>query len=56
MIYTFREVAIIYTTVQADTEEQAWNELDIVSMNNPIPDCVDVDTLECEIHEIGEVV
>jgi hypothetical protein len=28
MIYTFREVAIIYTTVEADTDEQAWQELD----------------------------
>jgi len=53
MIYTFREVAIVYTTVQADSEEQAWQELDIVTMNNPVPDCVEVDTLECEIYEIG---
>jgi hypothetical protein len=51
MIYTFREVAIIYTTVIADTEEQAWQELDTITMNNPIPDCVEVDTLECEIYE-----
>jgi hypothetical protein len=54
MIYTFREVAIIYTTVQAESEEQAWQELDVITMNNPVPDCVEVDTLECEIHEISE--
>ena len=54
MIYTFREVAIIYTTVHADSEEQAWQELDIVNMNNPIPDCVEVDTLECEVYETSE--
>jgi hypothetical protein len=54
MLYTFREVAIIYTTVQADTEEHAWQELDKINMNNPIPDCVEVDTQECEIYEISE--
>ena len=53
MIYSFREVAIIYTTVQAESEEQAWQELDTVNMNNPIADCVEVDTLECEIYEIS---
>ena len=53
MIYTFREVAIIYTTVQAESEEQAWKELDIITMNNPIPDCVEVDTLECQIQDIS---
>lgn len=54
MIYTFREVATIYTTVVADSEEQAWLELDKINMNNPIPDCVDIDTQECEIYEVSE--
>jgi hypothetical protein len=54
MIFTFREVATIYTTVVADSEEQAWQELDKLYMVNPIPDCVEVDTIECEIYEISE--
>jgi hypothetical protein len=54
MIYTFREVAIIYTTVQADSEEEAWGELDKVVYT--IPDNMTIDNLGCEIHEIGEAV
>ena len=50
--FTFREVATIYTTVEADTEEQAWLELDKVAV--VLPDNMVVDMHECEIHEIGE--
>ena len=50
--FTFREVATIYTTVVADTEEQAWLELDKVAV--VLPDNMVVDMHECEIHEIGE--
>ena len=52
MIYTFREEAIIYTTVIADSEEEAWEKLDKVEYT--IPDCMDIDELSCEIVEIGE--
>ena len=54
MIYTFREVAIVYTTVQADSEEQAWQELDRLELT--IPDCVEVDVIECKLHDIVEEV
>ena len=50
--FTFRETATIYTTVVADTEEQAWLELDKVGV--VIPDNMAVDVHDCEIHEMGE--
>ena len=52
MLYTFREEAIIYTTVEANSEEEAWAELDKVVYT--IPDCMEVDEISCEIIEIGE--
>jgi len=52
MIYTFREEAVIYTTVEADSEEQAWAALDKVEYS--IPDCMSIDELSCEIIDIGE--
>ena len=52
MIYTFREEAVIYTTVEADSEEQAWMELDKVEYS--IPECMTIDELGCEIIDIGE--
>ena len=52
MIYTFREEAVIYTTVVANSEEEAWAELDKVEYT--IPDCMEIDELSCEIIEQGE--
>lgn len=50
--YTFRETATIYTTVVADSEEQAWLELDKIGV--VLPDNMVVDIHDCEVHEIGE--
>jgi hypothetical protein len=52
MIYTFREVATIYTTVEAESEEDAWGKLDEAVLT--IPDNMTVDVMGCEIIEIGE--
>ena len=52
MLYKFRETATIYTTVEANSEEKAWELLDRVEFT--IPANVDIDTHECEIHEITE--
>ena len=52
MIYTFREEAIIYTTVVANSEKEAWVKLDQVVFE--VPPNMDVDVLECEIIDIGE--
>lgn len=52
MIYTFREEAVIYTTVEADSEEQAWEALDKVEYSTP--ECMTIDELSCEICDIGE--
>jgi len=51
MIYTFREEAIIYTTIEADSEEQAWAKLDVDYIT--IPENVNIDVVDCEIVEIG---
>ena len=51
-IYTFREEAIIYTSVEADSEEQAWKKLDEVVLY--FPDCMEIDELSCEIIDTGE--
>jgi hypothetical protein len=51
-IYTFREEAIIYTTVVADSEEEAWKKLDADCIT--VPDKVNIDVLDCEIIEIEE--
>jgi hypothetical protein len=50
MIYTFRETATIYTTVVADSEDQAWKNLDLVEC--VIPENMNVDVHDCEIIEI----
>ena len=50
--FTFREVATIYTTVVAESEEQAWQELDKVAV--VLPDNMVVDMHECAIYEIGD--
>ena len=52
MIYTFREEAIIYTTVEANSEEEAWQKLDQAVFE--VPENVDIDVLGCEIVETGE--
>lgn len=52
MLYTFRETATIYTTVNAQSEEEAWALLDKVEYS--IPENMDIDTHECEIHNIYE--
>ena len=52
MLNTFRETATIYTTVEAKSEEEAWALLDQVEYS--IPKNMDIDTHECEIHEIFE--
>jgi hypothetical protein len=52
MIYTFREEAVIYTTVEASSEEEAWKKLDENYMT--IPDNVNIDIQDCEIIDIGE--
>ena len=54
MIYTFREEAIIYTTVEADSEEQAWTKLDQVIYS--IPENMNIDVIGCEITDIGEAI
>jgi hypothetical protein len=51
-IYTFREEAIIYTTIVADSEEEAWEKLDKDYIT--MPENVNIDVLECEITDIGE--
>jgi len=51
-IYTFREEAIIYTTVVADSEEEAWKKLDTDYIT--MPDNVSIDILDCEITDIDE--
>ena len=53
MIYTFREEAVIYTTVEANSEEEAWAQLDKVEYT--IPECMHIDELSCEIVDIGEM-
>jgi len=53
MIYTFREEAVIYTTVEANSEEEAWHKLDEVVFE--VPKNVDIDVLGCEITDIGEM-
>jgi hypothetical protein len=50
--YTFREEAIIYTTVEANSEEEAWAKLDKIEYT--IPECMEIDELGCEIIEIGD--
>ena len=52
MLYTFREEAIIYTTVEANSEEEAWAELSKVEYT--IPECMSIDVIDAEIYEIGE--
>jgi len=52
MIYTFREEAVIYTTVEANSEEEAWEKLDEVVFG--VPESVDIDVMGSEIIEIGE--
>ena len=52
MIYTFREEAVIYTTVEANSEEEAWAQLDKVEYT--IPECMHIDELSCEIIDIEE--
>jgi hypothetical protein len=53
MIYTFREEVVMYTTVIADSEEQAWAELDKVEVT--IPECMTIDVMYCEIIDIKEI-
>jgi len=50
MIYTFREEAVIYTTIEAESEEEAWAKLDTDYME--IPDNTNIDVLDCEIIDI----
>jgi len=52
MIYTFREEAVIYTTVEANSEEEAWGKLDKVEFT--IPECMEIDVIGCEVIETGE--
>ena len=52
MIYTFREEAVIYTTVEAESEEQAWEKLH--NLDITMPECMEMDGVKCEIIEIGE--
>jgi len=52
MIYTFREEAIIYTTVEADSEGEAWEKLDKVEFT--IPKCMEIDVIGCEVIDTGE--
>lgn len=52
MLYTFREVATIYTTVEANSEEEAWNAFYRVEYT--IPENMEIDEHECEIYEISE--
>ena len=53
MIYTFREEAVIYTTVEANSEEEAWHKLDEVVFE--VPKNVNIDVLGCEVTDIEEM-
>lgn len=53
MLYTFRETATIYTTVEATSEAEAWAALDKIEYS--IPECMDIDTHDCEITDIWEM-
>ena len=50
MIYVFKETANIYTTIEADSEEEARELLDTVEIG--IPNEVEISVLDCEITEI----
>lgn len=50
MLYTFREAATIYTTVEANSEAEAWAALDKIEYS--IPDCMDIDVHDCQIQDI----
>jgi len=45
--YTFKEKASIYTTVEADSIEEAWEKLDAIKIE--VPKEVDIDIIECEL-------
>jgi len=49
MIYVFKETANIYTTIEADSEEEARELLDTVEIG--IPNEVEISVLDCEICE-----
>lgn len=51
-LYIFKETATIYTQVEADSEEEAWELLDTIEIG--IPNEVDIDVHDCEIVEIAE--
>ena len=51
-IYTFREEAVIYTTVVANSREEAWEKLDEVVYT--IPENMEIDVFDCEVIDIGE--
>ena len=52
MLYTFREEVIIRTTVEANSEEEAWQKL--YALNIDMPECMEMDGISCEIIDIGQ--
>jgi len=52
MIYLFRKEVNIYTTVEADSEREAWDNLDKVSYT--LPECMEIDEVCCELIDIKE--
>jgi hypothetical protein len=50
--YTFKERASIYTTVEADSIEEAWEKLDAIKIE--VPKEVDIDIFECELIDTEE--
>jgi hypothetical protein len=53
--YTFKERANIYTTVEANSIEEAWEKLDAIEIE--VPKEVDIDIFECELIDTeGELI
>jgi GTP1/Obg family GTP-binding protein len=50
MIYTFREEAVIYTKVIANSRSEAWAKLDQVVYS--IPECMKIEEFDCEIVDV----
>jgi len=52
MLYLFKKEVFIYTTINADSEDEAWENLDKVSYS--LSDFMEIDEVSCEIIDIKE--
>jgi len=52
MLYLFKKEVFIYTTIEADSEDEAWENLDKVSYS--LSDFMEIDEVSCEIIDIKE--